>query len=160
MNLISKIGLEKIVLMCACLFCFFCGYYWCYAQHSLKIKEYQIKVEQEKSQLLLDIAKIENETRDKISVIERENLQKEEALKNEYEETIADMRTKYTISNSVQCENTGSSKRVSEKAINTNNIRCFKEHELYRKIERSLAIANECDKLANDYNALLKICKL
>lgn len=160
MNLISKIGLEKIVLMCACLFCFFCGYYWCYAQYSLKIKEYQIKVEQEKSQLLLNIAKIESETRSKIESIERDNLEKEEALKNEYENTIISLRSNYVISDIVQCENTGSAKRVSEKAINTDNLRCFKEHELYEKIERSLAIANECDKLANDYNALLKICKL
>jgi hypothetical protein len=158
--MLSKIGLKNIFMMFVFLFCFFCGYYWSYAQCASKIKDYQIKAEKEKSQLLLDIAKIESETRDKISVIEHENLQKEEALKNEYEETIADMRTKYTIANSVQCESAGSSKRVSEKASNTNNLRCFKEHELYRKIERSLVIANECDKLANDYNALLKICKL
>lgn len=158
--MLSKIGLKNILVIFVCLFCFFCGYYWSYVLYASKVKDYQIKAEQEKSQLLLDIAKIENETRDKISVIERENLQKEEALKNEYEETIADMRTKYTIANSVHCESAGSAKRVSEKAINTDNLRCFKEHELYRKIERSLAIANECDKLANDYNALLKICKL
>ena len=39
------------------------------------------------------------------------------------------------------------------------NLRCYTEAELQSKIERSMAIARECDQLAVKYNTLLKTCK-
>ena len=39
------------------------------------------------------------------------------------------------------------------------DLRCYTEAELQSKIERSVAIARECDQLAVRYNTLLKACK-
>jgi hypothetical protein len=39
-------------------------------------------------------------------------------------------------------------------------IKCYTEPELLRKIERSMAIARECDQLALRYQALLAACEV
>lgn len=131
-------------------------------RYSLKIEEYKNKSEKEKNELLIEISKIEQYQRDKISQIEKENIELTENIKAEYENTIANMRNDYILRDSVpKCsDNTGNSNDLPAKTSNTAKIRCYSESELYRKIERSLAIASECDKAINDYNTLLKICKL
>ena len=49
---------------------------------------------------------------------------------------------------------------MSTKATNQSKLKCYTESELQRKIEKSLGITNECDKLSLKYNALLEWCKL
>lgn len=49
--------------------------------------------------------------------------------------------------------------RVSAATGVKSDLRCYTEAELQSKIERSVAIARECDQLAVRYNALLKACK-
>ena len=159
-SLLSKIGYGNVFrILSYCLF-FLVGAYCCHVHYSLEIDKYKIEAEKQKNQLLQDIAISEKEARDKITSIERDNLQEKEKLKNEYETTISKLRSDYVINDSVQCDSSGSTKSVSTTATNTNSLRCFTEDELYRKIKDSLAITQECDRLATDYNALLKICKV
>lgn len=167
MNLITiiasfarKVGLKNILAIFCCLLCFLCGYYLCYLRASLHIEEYKATAEQQKNQLLQSVAKTEKETRDKIATIERENFEVQNKLKANYENTIASLRSSYKLSDGVHCNNSGNTNSMPGKTSNTGELRCYTEDELYRKIERSLAITAECDKLANDYNSLLKICKL
>lgn len=159
-EILKNIGLKNILLMLFCLACFSCGYWCCSVQYSLEIEEYKVSAEKQKNQLLEEISQKEKFSRETIAIIERENLEKQEQLKNEYETIIAGMHNKYVIADSVQCDSSRSTADVQETKPNTSNLRCYTESELYRKIEKSLAIAKECDKLALDYNALLKVCKV
>jgi hypothetical protein len=53
--------------------------------------------------------------------------------------------------------NEGSSDRVPKTQVKQ-NLLCYTESELRRKVAASLDIANECDKLAVRYNSLLESC--
>lgn len=159
-EILKSIGLKNILAILFCLVCFSCGYWCCSARYSTLIAEYKLNAEKQKNQLLQEISQQEQFSRETIAIIERENLEKQEQLKNEYETIIGNMRDKYILADSVQCDSSRSSSNVQEAKPNTGNIRCYTEAELYRKIEQSMAIAKECDKLANDYNALLKVCKV
>lgn len=84
-----------------------------------------------------------------------------EAQKVDYENTINnltsnDVRDTVDV-NSLCNKNSNNSKRVSTKD-NTSTIKCYTDVELLRKIKTTMAIANECDRLATQYNALLKVC--
>ena len=160
LSIIKFIGLKNIFVISCIAASFCCGFYFCHVRYSLEIDKYKIEAEKQKTELLLDIANKEKLSRDKIESIELDNLEIQNKLKVDYENTIASMRYDYVINDSVHCNSAGSSDSVSEKATNTSSLRCFTEDELYRKIERSLAITQECDRLATDYNALLKICKV
>ena len=160
-EILKSIGLKNILAILFCLVCFSCGYWCCSARYTTLITEYKLNAEKQKNQLLQEISQQEQFSRETIAIIERENLEKQEQLKNEYESIIANMHDKYTLRDSVQCENnTRDAANVQETKPNTSKLRCYTESELYRKIERSLAITKECDKLALDYNALLKVCKV
>lgn len=159
-EILKNIGLKNILAILFCLVCFSCGYWCCSARYSTLITEYKLNAEKQKNQLLQEISKQEQFSRETIAIIERENLEKQEQLKNEYESIIANMHDNYVLRDSVQCDSSRSAADVQETKSNTGDLRCYTEAELYRKIERSLAIGQECDKLANDYNALVKVCKV
>ena len=55
--------------------------------------------------------------------------------------------------------NSGSA-AMPPKATNQSKLKCYTESELQRKIEKSLDIAAECDRLATRFNSLLEWCKL
>ena len=160
LSIIKFIGLKNIFVISCIAASFCCGFYFCHVRYSLEIDKYKIEAEKQKTELLLDIANKEKLSRDKIESIERDNLQEKEKLKNEYETTISNLRSDYVINDSVHCNSSGSSDSVSKKTKNTGSVKCYTEDELYRKIEKSMAITAECDRLATDYNALLKICKV
>ena len=160
LSVINFIGLKNIFLILCVVVSFSCGFYFCHVRYSLEIDKYKIEAEKQKNLLLQDIAKTEKLSRDRIANIERENVEIQNKLKADYENTIANLRDNYTISNSVQCDSSRSTNSMPTKTRNTDKLRCYTEDELYRKIERSMAITNECDKLAADYNALLKVCKV
>lgn len=159
-EILKSIGLKNILAILFCLVCFSCGYWCCSARYSTLIAEYKLNAEKQKNQLLQEISQQEKFSRETINKIERENLEKQEQLKNEYESIIANMHDNYVLRDSVQCDSSRSSNSVQETKPNTGNIRCYTESELYRKIEKSLAIGQECDKLAEQYNTLLKVCKV
>jgi Na+-translocating ferredoxin:NAD+ oxidoreductase RnfC subunit len=159
-EILKNIGLKNILAILFCLVCFSCGYWCCSVRYSTLITEYKLNAEKQKNQLLQEISQQEQFSRETIAIIERENLEKQEQLKNEYESIIANMHDNYVLRDSVQCNDSRSAADVQETKSNTGDLRCYTEAELYRKIERSLAIGQECDKLANDYNALVKVCKV
>ena len=88
-------------------------------------------------------------------------LNKIEVMQNEHEKDVINLNNlRDTVT--VKCVSNGSKtdKSVSGKAKNQSGIRCYTDSELQRKIEESLVIAGECDKLSHKYNALLEWCKL
>ena len=61
----------------------------------------------------------------------------------------------------VNCDRVQSDKRSSGRVQKTgtqSDLVCYTKEELQRKVERSLAITNEADKLVEQYKALLEIC--
>lgn len=160
-EILKSIGLKNILAILFCLVCFSCGYWCCSARYSTLIAEYKLNAEKQKNQLLQEISQQEQFSRETIAELERENLLNREKLKNEYEIIIANMHDKYTLRDSVQCENnTRDAANVQEQKPSAANVRCYTESELYSKIEKSLAIGKECDQLAEQYNTLLKVCKV
>lgn len=158
MTIFQTIGIRNILLICACLLSFLGGYQYCSLHYSVEISKYKLEAEKRKNELLQSVDKSNNLAREKIASIERNNTANMEKLKHEYETTISTLRTKYKLTNSVQCNSTRSTDNVSSETTDSSKLRCYTEDELYRKIERSMAIANECDQLATKYNALLEVC--
>src|SRR5574344_1336838 len=101
LSIIKIFGLKNIFAISCVAVSFFCGFYFCYVRYSLEIDKYKIEAEKQKNQLLQDIAKNEKEARDKITSIERENLEIQNKLKADYENTIASLRSKYKLSDGV-----------------------------------------------------------
>lgn len=159
-EILRKIGLKNILMILSYVFCFYCGYWFCSVGYTLEIKEYKLKSERLKNELMQELTQKEKFSREIIAELERENLLNQEKLKNEYETIIAGMHDKYVLRDSVQCDSSRSAADVQEQKPNTSKLRCYTESELYRKIEKSLAIAKECDQLAEQYNTLLKVCKV
>ena len=124
----------------------------------MEISKYKLEAEKRKNELLQSVDKSNKLAREKIASIERDNSANMEKLKHDYETTISTLRTKYKLTNSVQCNSTRGTDNMSPETTNSSKLRCYTEDELYRKIERSMAIANECDQLATKYNALLEVC--
>ena len=75
---------------------------------------------------------------------------------------IENLRDVISIDTDKLCNNnsTSHSSAMPPKATNQSKLKCYTNSELQRKIEKSLDITNECDKLSLKYNALLEWCKL
>lgn len=94
----------------------------------------------------------------RVAELEEQHLADVEALKNaEFKDAIiapsipvADCRDR------VQSDK-GNSGRVQKTGTQPDLV-CYTKEELQRKVERSLAITNEADKLVEQYKALLEIC--
>lgn len=160
MNFLQNVGLKGTLVICSYLACFLFGWWCCSQRYISQINQYKLNAEKLKSELLQHTSIIEQETRAKIAQIERESLDAQIKLKEEYENTISNLRSEYDLNNSVQCDNSRSAASVSSETSNTRNLRCYTDADIYQKIERSLAIAKECDELATKYNSLLRVCKV
>lgn len=88
-------------------------------------------------------------------------LNKIEVMQNEHEKDIIDLNNLRDTITVPKCVSNGSKtdKSVSGKAKDKSGVRCYTEAELLRKIEASLVIAADCDRLVTRYNSLLEWCK-
>lgn len=106
------------------------------------------------------IIETERRLREEQDKIVADYLNKIEVMQNEHEKDIIDLNNlRDTVT--VKCVSNGSKtdKPVSGKAKNQSGVRCYTDTELQRKIERSLVLAGEADRLAERYNSLLEWCK-
>lgn len=86
-----------------------------------------------------------------------ENLNKE---RDQYEKTITDLRNgNAKLSGMLNDSNAKRTRTNKHKYANTQDVVCYERGELLQKVESTLRIGIECDKLANDYNALLEACE-
>ena len=95
----------------------------------------------------------------KINTIISEQLEKEEMIKNDYENTIEDLRNNTLVVDGLhKCKDSSNAKaNMPRNEPVASELVCFTKADLYGKIEKSLAITAECDKVAEKYNALLKV---
>lgn len=94
----------------------------------------------------------------RVAELEEQHQEDMELLKNaEFKDAIIAP----TVPPVVTCDrvqpNKGNSGGV-QKAGAESNLVCYSKEELQRKVERSLAITNEADKLMEQYKTLLEIC--
>lgn len=111
----------------------------------------------ENNQRIIETERRLKEEQDKIVA---DYLNKIEVMQNEHEKDVISLNNlRDTVT--VKCVSNGgkTDKSVSAKAKNQSGVRCYTESELLRKIEASLDIAGEADRLAERYNSLLEWCK-
>lgn len=125
-------------------------------------QEIQIAYQEKINALTNQVRSQEIQTQSKINSIISEQMIKEDSIRDEYEKTIEELRNGISVLSDVtsvyQSTPATSSSTVSCVA-DTSNLVCYTKGEFYRKLEKSLALATECDALANRYNTLLATCK-
>lgn len=93
----------------------------------------------------------------RVAELEEQHLADVEALKNaEFKDAIIAPTVPPVKCDRVQSDK-GNSGRV-QKTGNQSDLVCYTREEIQRKVERSLAITKEADKLVEQYKALLEIC--
>lgn len=124
--------------------------------------EYEETLRELKADNAQEMIKVEREfiiKRDKIEQSYLEQLEKEKAENERIKNELENAKFANTVKLDSVCKQDTSGARVSTKTSNKPDLICYTKAELQRKIERSLDIANECDKLAVKYNSLLELCK-
>ena len=144
---------------------FFVGVHYYRNGYETATKKYDevLRVESEKN--YQKIIETERSLTDKQNKIVSEYLNYIDTLEKQHEQDKIDMdnlRDVISIDADKLCNNNSNSHSTAmpAKATNQSKLRCYSESELQRKIEKSLDITNECDKLSLKYNALLEWCKL
>ena len=143
---------------------FFVGVHYYRNGYETATKKYDevLRVESEKN--YQKIIETERNLTDKQNKIVSEYLKYIDDLEKQHEQDKIDMdnlRDVISIDADKLCHNSNShSAAMPPKATNQSKLKCYTESELQRKIEKSLDITNECDKLSLKYNALLEWCKL
>lgn len=144
---------------------FFVGVHYYRNGYETATKKYDevLRVESEKN--YQKIIETERNLTDKQNKIVSEYLKHIDDLEKQREQDKIDMdnlRDVVSIDTDKLCDNSPNSysAAVSAKTTNQSKLKCYTNSELQRKIEKSLDITNECDKLSRRYNALLEWCKL
>ena len=127
-------------------------------------KKYDEVLRQESEKNDQKIIETERNLTDKQNKIVSEYLKYIDILEKQHEQDKIDMdslRDVISIDSDKLCNNSNSgSTTMPPKATNQSKLRCYTNSELQRKIEKSLDITNECDRLAARFNSLLEWCKL
>ena len=93
----------------------------------------------------------------RVAELEEQHLADVEALKNaEFKDAIIAPTVPPVKCDRVQSDK-GNSGRV-QKTGNQSDLVCYTREDIQRKVERSLAITKEADKLVEQYKTLLEIC--
>ena len=144
---------------------FFVGLHYYRNGYETATKKYDevLRVESEKN--YQKIIETERNLTDKQNKIVSEYLNYIDELEKQHNEdviNIENLRDVISIDTDKLCNNNSTShgSAMPEKTRNQSKLKCYTESELQRKIEKSLDISNECDRLATRFNALLEWCKL
>ena len=143
---------------------FFVGVHYYRNGYETATKKYDEVLRQESEKNYQKIIETERNLTDKQNKIVSEYLKYIDDLEKQHNEdviNIENLRDVISIDTDKLCNNSNTnSTTVPAKATNQSKLRCYTESELQRKIEKSLDITNECDRLAARFNSLLEWCKL
>ena len=144
---------------------FFVGLHYYRNGYETATKKYDEVLRSESEKNYQKIIETERNLTDKQNEIVSEYLKHIDDLEKQHNEdviNIENLRDVISIDADKLCNNKSNSgsTTMSTKATNQSKLRCYTNSELQRKIEKSLDISNECDKLSLKYNALLEWCKL
>lgn len=101
----------------------------------------------------------EIQAQSKINQIVNEHVENEERIRNEYQTVIDGLRDNQFEFNGVRDCPTAetTTKPMSGSTGTAPDLVCYSKSELQEKIARSLAIAEECDEIAEKYNRLIEV---
>ena len=144
---------------------FFVGVHYYRSGYETATKKYDEVLRSESEKNYQKIIETERNLTDKQNKIVSEYLNYIDELEKQHNEdviNIENLRDVISIDTDKLCNNNSTShgSAMPEKTRNQSKLKCYTESELQRKIEKSLDITNECDKLSRRYNALLEWCKL
>ena len=143
---------------------FFVGVHYYRNGYETATKKYDEVLRSESEKNYQKIIETERTLTDKQNKIVSEYLNYIDELEKQHEQDKIDMdnlRDVISIDIDKLCNNSNShSAAMPPKATNQSKLKCYTESELQRKIEKSLDITNECDRLAVRFNSLLEWCKL
>ena len=144
---------------------FFVGVHYYRNGYETATKKYDEVLRSESEKNYQKIIETERNLTDKQNKIVSEYLKYIDTLEKQHNEdviNIENLRDVISIDADKLCNNNSNShgSAMPTKATNQSKLKCYTESELQRKIEKSLDITNECDKLSLKYNALLEWCKL
>lgn len=147
--------MNKYVAVGLCVVAFGLGYAMCDNVWDRKYLAFKASAEKDYSSLLEKKIEADRANQAKINAIESRRIEDVEALKKEYEKTIADVRANFKPSGVLDCP-TGKDS-VPRTDNNTSELVCYRKSELLARIEASMAIAKRADELALKYNALVNL---
>ena len=138
------------------------GYWQGYANSETK---WQAKIQAEENAYLGRINELagmvrqsEIQAQEKINAIVAEQIAGEERIKNEYETVIADLRNgNYEFAGVRDCPDKAAGNDLPAQTGTPAGLVCYSKAELQRKVEESLALAKECDELAERYEKLKEV---
>ena len=148
---------------------FFVGLHYYRTGYETATKKYDEVLRQESEKNYQKIIETERSLTDKQNKIVSEYLNYIDELEKQHEQDKIDMdnlRDVISVDISKLCNNSNTnSAAMPAKATNQSKLKCYSNSELQRKIEKSLDIAAECDRLECDrlaarFNSLLEWCKL
>ena len=143
---------------------FLVGVHYYRSGYETATKKYDEVLRSESEKNYQKIIETERNLTDKQNKIVSEYLKYIDDLEKQHEQDKIDMdnlRDAVTIDTDKLCDNsTSHGSAMPPKATNQSKLRCYTNSELQRKIEKSLDITNECDRLATRFNSLLEWCKL
>ena len=148
---------------------FFVGVHYYRNGYETATKKYDEVLRSESEKNYQKIIETERNLTDKqnsiVSEIVSEYLKYIDDLEKQHEQDKIDMdnlRDVISIDTDKLCGNNSNtnSAAMPTKATNQSKLKCYSNSELQRKIEKSLDIAAECDRLAARFNSLLEWCKL
>ena len=117
--------------------------------------EFKLKAEKDYSALLEKKLEADSENRKRINELESSYLNQINEQKQSYEKTIADIRRNFKPSGVSKCPEGGNG--MSRTNSDTSELVCYRRADLQHKIEQSLAITRDADRLAVKYNTLLNM---
>ena len=144
---------------------FFVGVHYYRNGYETATKKYDEVLRSESEKNYQKIIETERNLTDKQNKIVSEYLKYIDDLEKQHNEdviNIENLRDVISIDINKLCDNKSNtnSSAMPAKATNQSKLKCYTESELQRKIEKSLDITNECDRLAVRFNSLLEWCKL
>ena len=144
---------------------FFVGLHYYRNGYETATKKYDEVLRQESEKNYQKIIETERNLTDKQNEIVSEYLKYIDELEKQHNEdviNIENLRDVISIDTNKLCDNSSNtnSAAMPPKAANQSKLKCYTNSELQRKIEKSLGIAAECDRLAARFNSLLEWCKL
>ena len=144
---------------------FFVGLHYYRTGYETATKKYDEVLRSESEKNYQKIIETERNLNDKQNKIVSEYLKYIDDLEKQHNEdviNIENLRDVISIDADKLCGNNSNtnSAAMPTKATNQSKLKCYSNSELQRKIEKSLDIAAECDRLAARFNSLLEWCKL
>lgn len=138
------------------LFC--AGCYVGYTFENSRFETYKAEASTNYTKLLEEKIAQDRANSQRVTELEKQRLEETEKLRADYEATIKNLRTQYTI-NGVYKGDSASYNSSAGESGNPGGLVCFSEADFYGRVAESMAITKRADELAIKYDTLLKVCK-